>query len=143
MGLDLDADLVVLSACDSGRGDITRGGDVVGLARGVLAAGARHAVVSLWPVDDQAACLTMTTFARQLAAGEPVGDALAIARDELRTTSWDERRKRYDDLVAADGTPPASTGEGRARSRDGRLPGIALQDAAHPTWWAPFVHIGL
>ncbi len=43
MGLAIDADLVVLSACDTGRGETTLGGDVVGLVRGLLAAGARNA----------------------------------------------------------------------------------------------------
>ena len=38
LGVGLDTDLAVLSACDSGRGDITATGDVVGLARGLLAA---------------------------------------------------------------------------------------------------------
>jgi len=41
LGLGLDADVAILSACDSGRGEVTLGGDVVGLARGLLAAGAR------------------------------------------------------------------------------------------------------
>ena len=49
LGVGLDTDLAVLSACDSGRGDITATGDVVGLARGLLAAGVRRVVVSLWP----------------------------------------------------------------------------------------------
>lgn len=140
LGLDLDADLVVLSACDSGRGDITRGGDVVGLARGVLAAGTRHAVVSLWPVDDQAACLTMTSFAKELADGAPVADALTAARNDLRTLSWRERQKRYDALAAA---PRSAQGPAGTRPRDGRLPGVSRQSADHPTWWAPFIHIGL
>ena len=69
LGLGLDADVAILSAGDSGRGEVTLGGDVVGLARGLLAAGARHSVVSLWPVDDQVGCLTMAAFA----GGSPPG----------------------------------------------------------------------
>jgi CHAT domain-containing protein len=60
VGLDLGADLVVLSACHIGRGRATAGGDVVGLVRTAVTAGARHIIVSLWPVDDEAGCLLMT-----------------------------------------------------------------------------------
>jgi len=66
LGVGLDTDLAVLSACDSGRGDITATGDVVGLARGLLAAGVRRVVVSLWPVDDRVGCLTMAAMASAL-----------------------------------------------------------------------------
>jgi CHAT domain-containing protein len=62
VGIDLDADLVVLSACDTGRGAATLGGDVIGLVRALLAAGARYLVVSLWPVNDEAGCLVMARF---------------------------------------------------------------------------------
>jgi hypothetical protein len=54
-GLDLDADLLALSACDTGRGDVTLGGDVVGLTRQLLATSVRLTLVSLWPVEDRAA----------------------------------------------------------------------------------------
>ena len=47
-----DADLVLLSACETRRGDVTGGDDMIGLTRGLLAGGARAALVSLWPVDD-------------------------------------------------------------------------------------------
>ena len=66
IGLPLDADLAVLSACDTGRGDATLGGDVVGLVRGLLASGVRNAVVSLWPVDDVTTCVLMDRFAAEL-----------------------------------------------------------------------------
>ena len=69
IGLRIDAELAVLSACDSGRGAASLGGDVVGLARGLIAAGARRSVVSLWPVDDAPACATMSLFHEHLAGG--------------------------------------------------------------------------
>src|SRR5262249_22962443 len=69
IGLRINADLAVLSACDTGRGTTTQGGDLVGLARGLLAAGVRRCVVSLWPVDDAAACVTMGEFHRQVKKG--------------------------------------------------------------------------
>ena len=54
MSLRLDARLVVLSACGTGQGESTGGDDLLGLTRGLLAAGAQAALVTLWPVDDHA-----------------------------------------------------------------------------------------
>ena len=50
---DAKCDLIVASACGTGRGVPTTADDVLGLSRGLLACGARAAVVSLWPVDDR------------------------------------------------------------------------------------------
>jgi hypothetical protein len=59
VGVGLDADLVVLSACDTGRGEVTGGEDVIGLVRGLLGAGARTVIAALWGVFDPAASLLM------------------------------------------------------------------------------------
>jgi CHAT domain-containing protein len=58
---NLQADLVVLSACDTGRGTIT-GDGVLGLARSWMAAGASNVMVSLWAVNDQSTSDLMTEF---------------------------------------------------------------------------------
>src|SRR5205085_7725875 len=50
--LDLDCDLVVVSACQTGRGQLLSGEGIVGLSRAFLYAGARAVVVSLWNVSD-------------------------------------------------------------------------------------------
>lgn len=60
--LDLDADLVVLSACETALGRIESGDDVIGFTRGFLFAGARAIVSSLWSVDDQATSDLMVAF---------------------------------------------------------------------------------
>jgi len=58
----LDADLVTLSACETGMGKIANGDDIVGLTRGFLYAGSSSIVASLWKVDDLATADLMTRF---------------------------------------------------------------------------------
>ncbi len=89
LGLDdiyrmkVPADLVVLSACESGRGRILQGEGVMGLARGFLHAGASRVVVSDWAVSDEAARALMESFYRRmLREGRSPGEALRAAKIE-------------------------------------------------------------
>lgn len=68
--LKLDADLVTLSACETGLGKIASGDDVVGLTRGFLYAGSRSIVASLWKVDDLATSYLMMRFYDNLKSGD-------------------------------------------------------------------------
>jgi CHAT domain-containing protein len=61
--LKLNAELVVLSACDTGRGDIT-GDGVIGLSRSLFVAGVPSVIVSLWKVPDDSTAFLMTEFYR-------------------------------------------------------------------------------
>jgi CHAT domain-containing protein len=65
LNLKLNHSLVVLSACDTGRGDIT-GDGVIGLSRSLLSAGASSVIVSLWKVPDDSTAALMTEFYTQL-----------------------------------------------------------------------------
>jgi CHAT domain-containing protein len=91
-GVHLVADLVVLSACQTGIGsgalaDVPAGDDWVGLTRAFLHAGARHVVATLWPVDDWATAALMERFySVGDVAAEPVR-ALAEAQRALLTTA--------------------------------------------------------
>lgn len=82
--MKLDADLVVLSACETGRGRIASGEGSVGTMWAVLAAGARAAVVSQWMVEAASTSDLMTAFHRRLARGdEGTADHLRRATLEL------------------------------------------------------------
>ena len=79
----INAQLVVLSCCHSGRGKIRREG-VVGLTRAFLAAGARSVVASLWAVDDYITLYFMESFYQHLKSGESASASLQQAMKEMR-----------------------------------------------------------
>jgi CHAT domain-containing protein/Tfp pilus assembly protein PilF len=76
--MELQADLVVLSACDTGRGRIT-GDGVIGLSRSFIAAGVPSVIVSLWAVPDAPTAELMSEFYDQLAQGQTKAQALRQA----------------------------------------------------------------
>lgn len=79
--LDLrETDLVVLSACDTGRGQLHRGEGILGLKRGFSIAGARAIVISLWRVPDTQTCDLMVDFHRGVAANMAFTQALRQAK---------------------------------------------------------------
>jgi CHAT domain-containing protein len=85
--LDLSAtDLVVLSACQTGEGDIKVGEGVFGLRRSFILAGARTLVMSLWKVNDRATCALMVDFYQKILNGVPKSEALRDAKRTLKKT---------------------------------------------------------
>jgi len=80
-GLDLHARLVVLSACETGLGKLSRGDDLVGLQRAFLYAGTPAVVTTLWKVDDRASFVLMREFYARLKSAAP-GEALSGAQRE-------------------------------------------------------------
>jgi tetratricopeptide (TPR) repeat protein len=76
--LPINAELVVLSACDTGRGRIT-GDGVIGLSRSFIAAGASSVIVSLWSIPDDSTSELMTEFYQQLAQNPDKAAALRQA----------------------------------------------------------------
>ena len=86
-GLNLwGTQLVVLSACDTGRGDVKLGQGVYGLRRAFLVAGAETVVMSLWKVNDETTRTLMEAYYRHLLAGQGRTPALREAMRELRQT---------------------------------------------------------
>jgi CHAT domain-containing protein/Tfp pilus assembly protein PilF len=86
-GLNLwGTQLVVLSACDTGRGDIKLGQGVYGLRRALVVAGAETVVMSLWKVEDTTTRELMEAYYRNLLAGQGRATALREAMRWLRTT---------------------------------------------------------
>ena len=77
-------DLVVLSACQTGKGDINQGEGVFGLQRGFKKAGAQTLVMSLWEVADDATQILMTAFYDNLLKGESKREAFMHAQQYLR-----------------------------------------------------------
>jgi hypothetical protein len=84
--LDLQASLVMLSACETGLGHDAGGDDLVGLVRGFLYAGARSLIVSLWSVDDESMTKLTTGFYTHWLAGQPKAQALRQAQLALLQT---------------------------------------------------------
>jgi CHAT domain-containing protein/predicted negative regulator of RcsB-dependent stress response len=81
--LDLKCDLVVLSACQTGRGQLVTGEAVIGMSRAFLLAGARSVAVTLWNVSDGSTTGLMKRFYERLVAGQDASAALRRAKLEL------------------------------------------------------------
>jgi CHAT domain-containing protein len=116
MGLRLDADWVILSACNTGTGRGAGAEAVSGLGRAFFYAGTRALLVSSWPVETVSArLLTTDLFARQR-ENPDIGRAEAL-------------RQAVSALIDRPGPADPATGE-------------TLFYYAHPIFWAPFVLVG-
>jgi CHAT domain-containing protein len=86
----LEADLVVLSACQTGLGNLSEAEGTVGLQRAFLAKGARSVLVSLWNVSDEATGLLMRQFYTHWLNDSDVpskAEALRRAQEDVRRTA--------------------------------------------------------
>jgi CHAT domain-containing protein/tetratricopeptide (TPR) repeat protein len=144
----LDAELVTLSACQTGLGTDAGGEGMLGFAQALLQKGARSVLLSRWKVDDNATALLMVRFYENLLGRReglkaPLGKAESLreAKQWLRTLTREEAEKRLTKLV--DGVPRGERG-----SISKPLPPRKLEVGkgdwpfAHPYYWAAFVLIG-
>ncbi|RMG62030.1 MAG: CHAT domain-containing protein, partial [Bacteroidetes bacterium] len=86
--IELRADLVVLSACETGLGPWQRGEGISSLARAFRVAGARSVLTTLWSVDDRVTAECMTTMYQALARGENKVEALHQAQTRLIESNY-------------------------------------------------------
>jgi tetratricopeptide (TPR) repeat protein len=130
---ELDADMVVLSACQSALGRVVAGEGYLGFTQPLLAKGARSLVLSLWKVDDRATAMLMKRFYQNLlgkrADGKdsmPKAEALGEAKLWLRTQSAEN----------------ASATRGSPRKSLKGEPHRVVSSFDDPYYWAGFVLIG-
>jgi len=137
---DLDADLVVLSACESGLGRAAGGEGYLGFAQALFAKGARSLVLSLWKVDDDVTALLMTRFYQNLlgrrtglAAPMPKAEALAEAKRWLQEATAEEAGA----VLAALPRP-----RGEIVRREPAPRGPVNRPYKDPTYWSGFILVG-
>jgi CHAT domain-containing protein/tetratricopeptide (TPR) repeat protein len=118
----LDADLVTLSACETGLGKEEGGEGLVGLTRAFQYAGARSVLASLWAVSDESTADLMSRFYGHLKAGEAKVDALRAAQLEM--------------IGGA-----RQTGSNQTREMGG-IAARSASNTAHPFRWAAFQLVG-
>ncbi len=82
--LRTNLELVVLSGCSTGLGVVMGGDEPVGLVRGLLHAGARAALVSLWNVNDESTTQFMKVFYGEVLSGATLGVAVKAAQGQIR-----------------------------------------------------------
>ena len=125
-GLDLwGTKLVVLSACETGLGDVKKGAGVYGLRRALVLAGSESQVMSLWQVSDAATRDLMKAYYTRLQRGEGRTEALRQVQLEMLTAAG------------------VRVGGQRRRGLLG-APGVKAQagNYSHPYYWASFIQLG-
>jgi CHAT domain-containing protein/Tfp pilus assembly protein PilF len=123
-GLDLrGTKLVVLSACETGVGEVKNGEGVYGLRRALVLAGAESQVMSLWQVSDEATRDLMIGYYKRLQAGEGRTEALRAVQLEMLRGGRDERD---------------AEDRGLSTKRRGQM----KQSRSHPFFWSSFIQSG-
>ena len=129
-GMDLRRlDLVALSACQTGLGEIT-GDGVFGLQRGFKKAGANTLLMSLWKVDDTATQLLMTQFYKNMLSGMGKYEALTAAQKYLRELEVEVKPEKTAFQQIMDGK------DGKKEKNPGSR---TVRKYANPYYWAAFV----
>jgi CHAT domain-containing protein len=148
--LRLQADLVLLAACETGRGQVLRGDEILGLTRALLYAGTPSLLVTLWPVHEIPTRLLVEKFFAQLSLHEVASGlfdpalALATAQNWLRTLSYAEAQALLADWkeeLSADDIDSLLTALWQM-TQPGLAPQGDSQLFVHPFFWSPYILIG-
>jgi tetratricopeptide (TPR) repeat protein len=143
----LDADLVVLSACETALGKQARGDGLLGFAQAFLSRGARSVVLSRWKVDDTATALLMVRFYENLLGkrqGLKQAFGRAAALDEAKQWLRTLPRKEAERLATlhTGGVLRGTEGTAKTPAKGKRIVYRADTPFAHPYYWAAFTLIG-
>lgn len=93
--MELAADLVVLSACETGAGRLRRGEGVISMARAFREAGCPNILMSLWTADDKSSTLIMQDFFGRLKAGGNIAESIRAAKLNLMSTQFLQSHPYY------------------------------------------------
>ena len=144
----LDADLVVLSACQTGLGKDSGGEGMLGFTQALLQKGARSVLLSRWKVDDAATALLMARFYENLLGSRKGSKTLGRAAALVEAKGWLRQlsRAQATEHLAAlvDGVPRGERGSIKAAlpTRKTDAPKGADRPFAAPYYWAAFVLLG-
>ncbi len=130
----MQAGLVTLSACETGRGHLQGGDEIVGLVRAWLFTGTAAVLVSLWQADDLSSLLLMSVFYRHLPT-TGAAKALQQAKQALRGLTASDIEKQCRDLGVPTEQLPGEMNR-FTQMWGGKLPDLPLD---HPYFWAAFV----
>jgi CHAT domain-containing protein/Tfp pilus assembly protein PilF len=154
-GLDLwGTKLVVLSACETGLGEIKNGEGVYGLRRALVLAGSESQVMSLWQVSDAATRDLMAAYYKRLQAGD--GRTEALRQVQLMMILGSRQEQTAGAGTAATGAAPSGSVTAPGGSVTAPSPTSAEQrglgvergqkslpeDRSHPFYWASFIQSG-
>lgn len=138
----IDAELVVVSACQTAIADLATVGEVFSTSTAFLAAGAKCVLASLWPVDDAATALLMVRLYEEMTnGGLRPPEALRQSQNWLRSITAEQEntflakheslREEFERRFRND-SPPGNRPVAKAAARP----------YSHPCYWAPFIAIG-
>jgi hypothetical protein len=140
----LDAELVTLSACETGLGERLGGEGYLGFAQALFTAGARSVVLSLWPVDDPSTALLMSRFYQNV-LGKRAGLAKPLSKAEAlrEAKQWLRQLPRAEcDRLAASLSPADLRGALVKKADKPVVPPQEVPPYADPYYWAAFILLG-